>query len=261
MRALAVSPHPDDEVLGAGGTLTTLQSHGWQVRNLACTLGRPADRQRRLAELAEAARRMGFENRVMDPLAELSSSDDLDAGADAVYAAVVEQIDEFAPNVVVSPHPHDGHHAHEAVGRGVAAAVRSRPSVTWWMWSLWADFPVPSLFVPLDEAALDKSLHALAAHAGELDRNDYETLMRSRARMSTVLGAERVFGFGSSRPDPRAHAELLGEIRWFQEGWRLGPARMLDPDQPLTAEGRWRPCGHLLDGRSARRLMTESNEG
>ena len=37
---LAVSPHPDDELLGAGATLMALRDAGWRVINLAASLGR-----------------------------------------------------------------------------------------------------------------------------------------------------------------------------------------------------------------------------
>lgn len=259
MRALVVSPHPDDEVLGAGATLCTLQNQGWAVRNLACTLGRPADRERRLMELSEATLRMNFDNRIMDPLAALSGTDDLEAGARAVQAAVLTQIDDFKPTIVVSPHPHDGHHAHEATGRGVAAAVKERPHVTWWMWSLWSDLPVPSLYVPVGHHQLDTVLHALEAHAGELKRNDYATLYRSRARMNAMLGTERVLGFGSSTADTRPFAELLSEVKWTETGWDLGPPRILDSANPLSISGNWRPCDDLIEAASPRTLMSRRN--
>ena len=41
---LHVSPHPDDELVGAPGTLKTLRDHGWQIVNLAGGLGRPGRR-------------------------------------------------------------------------------------------------------------------------------------------------------------------------------------------------------------------------
>jgi LmbE family N-acetylglucosaminyl deacetylase len=50
LTALHIAPHPDDELLGAGGTLLRLCDSGWTVVNLACSLGRPADTVRRTAD-------------------------------------------------------------------------------------------------------------------------------------------------------------------------------------------------------------------
>ena len=48
MRVLQISPHPDDELLGAPATLIALAQAGHEVVNLAVSLGRDQDRPRRL---------------------------------------------------------------------------------------------------------------------------------------------------------------------------------------------------------------------
>ena len=55
-------------------------------------------------------------------------------------------------------------------------------------------------------------------------RNDYPELLRGRAIASRVLGAERVFGFGSARRSELPYAELLSDS---------GPPRVLDLEHPL----------------------------
>ena len=67
LTVLHLSPHPDDEVLGAGATLLGLREAGHRVINLACSLGRPEQQERRRAEVTEACRRAGFELIVHDP--------------------------------------------------------------------------------------------------------------------------------------------------------------------------------------------------
>lgn len=234
-----VSPHPDDEVLGAGGTLELLRRGGWRVLNLVCTLGRPADRARRRAELAEAADRAGFDTLVLDPPAGLSAADDLEEGAARVSGVLREALDETRASLVMSPHPHDGHHAHEAAGRAVRDTLADRPGVTWWMWGLWADLPHPSVLVPFGTDVLHTVRHTLGAYAGENARNPYDELVGSRARAARILGSERVFGYGSPLADPLPFAELLTETRVQRGGrWALGPSRVLDPGHPLPP---WSP--------------------
>ena len=48
LTVLHLSPHPDDEVLGAGATLLGLRDAGHRVINLACSLGRPEQQERRM---------------------------------------------------------------------------------------------------------------------------------------------------------------------------------------------------------------------
>lgn len=233
-----VAPHPDDEVIGAGATLGLLRGRGWRVLNIACTLGRPADRARRRRELFDAAGRAGFEALVLEPGVPLSRGDDLDAGARLVAQALGDVLDRTAAPLVVSPHPHDGHHAHEAVGRAVRDTLRARPGVTWWMWGLWADLAHPTLMTPFDGAVLAATRHVLHAYAGENARNAYPDLLESRARVSMILGSERVFGYGSALAAATPFAELLTETRRVAGDWVLGPARLLDPGDPLPP---WRP--------------------
>jgi hypothetical protein len=55
-------------------------------------------------------------------------------------------------------------------------------------------------------------------------RNDYYDLLRARAICARVLGAERVFGFGSERRAEEPYAELLADG---------GRPRVLDLEHPL----------------------------
>jgi hypothetical protein len=117
---------------------------------------------------------------------------------------------------------------------------------------VWADLPWPTLYAGFGDDDLARAEHVLAAHAGELARNDYAALLRARAVASRTLGAERVFGFGSE-VHARPYAELLMEVLDGGD-WRTGPARELDPRDPLAAPagGAWRsvPVAWWLYGAS-----------
>jgi LmbE family N-acetylglucosaminyl deacetylase len=194
------------------------------VVNVACGLGRPADHARRQREAREAARRAGFALELPDE-------------AVPPRALVAGLIDRLDPGIVVSPSPHDGHPAHEVVGRAVRAVLADRPALRWWMWGMWADLPLPTLLVPFGEERLAEILHALEAHAGELARNDYRDLVLGRALANRVLGPERVFGFGS-RGEAMPYAELLTEVARAGGAWRLGAPVRLTGDPPPFAPGR-----------------------
>jgi LmbE family N-acetylglucosaminyl deacetylase len=218
--ALHLAPHPDDEVLGAGATLLGLRARGHRVINLACSLGRPDQRERRRAEVAEACGRAGFELLVHDPPLALSAGDDLHGASRALAATVARVIEREGVQLIVAPDRDDAHHAHRAV-----AAVAETAGVPFWTWGLWRDLARPTIFSGFGEERLAQLQHALAAHSGELERNDFPELLRARAIAARVLGAERVFGFGAPRR-PEPYAELLADG---------GPPRVLDLDNPLRA--------------------------
>jgi LmbE family N-acetylglucosaminyl deacetylase len=228
--ALHVSPHPDDEVLGAGATLIFLRRAGWRVVNLACSLGRPADHERRQAELSASLAVLGLEGMLAVPPVAMSAGDDL-AAAERRIAELVSTVEA---DLVISPHPEDAHHAHAVVGRAVAAAATT--ATRWWAWGLWRDVAAPNRLIPYDQATMEILLEALRCHAGEVDRNPYDDLLPARARVGAVLGSERVMGFGTSIVGAEPYADLLEERVRDGSGWHLagghvvGLGHLVDPN-------------------------------
>ena len=234
--ALHVSPHPDDEVLGCGATLLALRRAGWRVVNLACSLGRPADRARRRAELEAAVEVLGLESVVADPPVAMSvgSGDDLGRAEARLVQLVGDTAVAVGADLLISPHPEDGHPAHAAVGRAVA---RVSGAGRWWSWGVWRDLPSPNRYVPYGPEDLERLLEALGCHAGEVGRQPYADALMARARLQAVIGSERVFGFGSGPASPQPYADLLEErVVRPGSGWHLarghvvGLGDLVDPD-------------------------------
>jgi LmbE family N-acetylglucosaminyl deacetylase len=216
-----VTPHPDDEALGAPATLLLLRRAGWTVINLLDGLGRREDEARRRDEALDAGTRAGFQVVLPD-------------GRD-LATRITSLVADHSPELFVSPWPHDRHPTHERVARATGAALAALPSPpVWWQWGLWADLGHPTLYVPFDHDVLTEAHGALAAYAGELARNDYARLLAARATAHAVLGSERVFGFGRASASPLPYAELLVEQRFVDGEWRAGPARVLDVERPLS---------------------------
>ena len=232
---LHLAPHPDDEVTAGPGIMLGLQASGHRIVNVACSLGRPEDHERREAEVREACRRAGFELIVPTPTAAIGSGDDLEAAQAELTELIASLVRRESPDIVFSPSPHDRHPGHEVVGRAALDALSAleASSPAWWMWGLWADLPFPTLIAHFGAERLREILHALEAHAGELERNDYPRLVKGRAEANAVLGPERVFGFGA-RGRREELAELATEAVFKDGDWRLGRARELDPREPLV---------------------------
>lgn len=231
---LHLSPHPDDEALGAPATLLGLRDGGWHVVNALASLGHEEDRERRTAEAQEAARRSGFELVLPETLVPISSDADPGSSGAALAGVVGNLIERYDPALVVAPATTDAHHGHRIVGLGVELALLAAGrQITWWAWSVWSELPDPTLYVPFDDRRLDEALYVLAAYAGELDRNPYDRLVRGRSEANVVLGSERLFGFGASVASPLPFAELLTELTPKGGRFIRGAARLVDLDEPL----------------------------
>jgi LmbE family N-acetylglucosaminyl deacetylase len=237
LSVLHLAPHPDDELIGAPATLMGLRRAGHRVFNLACSLGSSEQADRRRGELENAMKRARFEWDVVDPPLAMSSShgDDLELAQRTLADDVRRRVEAEGFELVISPSPHDGHPGHELVGRAARDAIShvSRPPPRWWMWSLWADLPLPTLYIPFGRLRMVEILWALSAHKGEVARNDYRGLVRGRSRANRVLGAERVFRFGAPQREG-SYAELLTEVIRQNERWLAAGPRTPALDQPLA---------------------------
>jgi LmbE family N-acetylglucosaminyl deacetylase len=129
-RVLVVAAHPDDEVLGMGGTLAVHTDRGDQVRVVVVTDGSstqyPGDaelRARKEEEAVRAAAELGVIDYVHLDLPDMR----LDTLAHVeVNGIVEEQVRAFAPEVVYTAHP-DVNRDHRVLFDSVAVATRPVP--------------------------------------------------------------------------------------------------------------------------------------
>lgn len=238
MDVLHVSPHPDDELIGAPATLMALRDAGHRVVNFAASLGAPESAGRRRAELEEACRRAGFELAVaQEPFGSTLSSSavDRDGAEHRLAQELAAFVDHGTFQLLVSPSPHDRHPGHELVARAVRAVLeRRRGPARWWLWRLWGELPLPTTIVAFGAERMTEIIHALVAHHGELERNDYRALVEGRGREIGVLAPELIFGFGS-RALGQSYAEITSEFVLENDRWLLGQPRLLDPSAPLPS--------------------------
>ena len=226
---LHVAPHPDDEAVGCPGALLHLRDRGWRVVSVIASLGFEEQRGRRRTEAEEASRRAGFHPVFLDPPLNLDLDGDLAGAVHRVATELPAIVQGHGASIVVSPSPHDVHHGHEAVGRGVQRAMAVLPpTVRWWMWGVWGDLPAPNVFYPFDQSVMDRALHVLDAYRGELERNDYRPSLTGRAAANAVMGSERVFGFGSPAATTHPYAELLTEVRLMDGRFKASEPHNLD---------------------------------
>ena len=182
-RVVVVAPHPDDELLGCGGTLAMLAREGREIVVVGVTDGEASHpgstrfSPRALGAARRAERQSGLRALGLD-----GSSQRLglpDGGITAAEPSLARSLETLLvpDDIVVSTWRLDGHPDHEAAGRAAAAAARGCGCVIhempiWmWHWAAPGDPRVPwqrLLRVPIDVEAQARKSHAIAAHESQL---------------------------------------------------------------------------------------------
>ena len=179
MRMLVVVAHPDDETLGAGGTMARYAAEGWEVYAMAMTDGvgardvsQQADVKVRLAEWRGALKVLGAKAAgVLD-----YPDNQLDAIPMLKLAKRVEEkVRELEPRLVITHHAHDLNVDHRRVREAVEVACRPKNgavnilamevlSVT----ELRPTF-APTYYVKITGGPALAKMHAMECYASEID--------------------------------------------------------------------------------------------
>ena len=234
--ALAISPHLDDAVFSAGGSLAMLARRGWRVIiatvftasmpdphgfALACQLdkGLPAEvdyMALRRDEDAAACAILGAEPRWL-PFAEAPhrgyhSAEQLfaslhagDAIVDTLTPALADLIHELAPDVVFSPQAIGNHVDHVAV----FSALRLLQVRHW----LWADYPYVVRSSSEQHVVIKNPPHTRERHV-TLPEEDIDAKVRAALAYETQLG----FQFGGCEAARRALARSGKIERYVANG-------------------------------------------
>jgi len=212
MSVLVVAAHPDDEILGCGGTMARLAREGHEVRIAIVAEGmssRYAQRedadQQQLEHLharaQQAANKVGAKELVLSKLPDnrLDTVPLLD-----VVKLVEELITRFRPEAIYTHHPGDLNVDHGVVHRAVLTATRpvagqwvreiyafEVPSSTEWAFQRLEPVFRPNVFVDIAET-LETKLEALACYDTETRKFPHprsaEALRAIAARWGSVAG-------------------------------------------------------------------------
>jgi LmbE family N-acetylglucosaminyl deacetylase len=199
---LVVAAHPDDELLGAGGTLARHARRGAAVHALVLSDGASSRYEADMAEvLAKSAQRAG---EVLG-LASVQVGSLPDQRLDAVplleVTRLVEAVtDELRPDVVYTHFPGDVNADHGVVARAAWTACRpfvlpglrrfavfETPSSTEWAWPLDGAEFVPNSFVDIADTLPDK-LAAMACYETELRDYPHPRSLRALRERAAYWG-------------------------------------------------------------------------
>jgi N-acetylglucosamine malate deacetylase 1 len=200
-RVLAIAAHPDDEVLGVGGTLIRHFKAGDEVRILiVCSAdsirypegehNQPADSQRAAHYLGGRTIGLGFPDQRLDAGSNLE-----------VIQALEREVREFRPDVVYTHHWGDVNADHVRIAEAVDVATR--PFAAPWVQRLFAfhtpsstewtaserDRPfAPNVFSDIT-AELDRKLDAMRCYQSELRPYPHPRSLRSLRERAGLWGS------------------------------------------------------------------------
>lgn len=199
-----MAPHPDDEVLGAGGLISRLSRTG---REAIICCGRIPNRER-LDELNKSAHILGGTTSILTGSKAAERLDSIPA-ADLV-AMVERELREQTPDCLLIPEPMSFHQEHRALANACLAACRPsagsdrhRPALIctyeapFDTWTLGGGGPASTMFVTLEERDVKAKQEAMLAHKSQV--RDFpsersveaiEALARLRGAQSGVMFAE-----------------------------------------------------------------------
>ena len=201
-RVLVIAPHPDDEVLGCGGTMARAAAEGGEVHVAVVTRGRPpafpeeaAEKVR--AEATAAHRHLGVHgSHWLDlPAAQLS-----EIAHATLNEALARLVREVRPDTLFVPFVGDVHLDHQLIF--LSSLVAARPhqaeypprvlayetvSETNWNAPFLAPGFLPNVFVGV-ESTLERKLEAAALFASQLRPFPHERSLETLRALATVRG-------------------------------------------------------------------------
>jgi len=212
MKTIVIAPHPDDEVLGAGGTLLRRKAEGAKVAWLIAT-GISVESgwselkvKQRSDEIKQITALFGF-----DAVFELNfPTTQLDrVPMSDLVAAVSNVFKTFEPEEVFVPHPSDAHTDHRIVFDAVASCTK------------W--FRYPAVKRVLAYETLSETDFGLGAEQGFRPNVfvDIEPFLNDKLRAMDIYASE-LGGF----PFPRSHEAIraLATLRGVASGFKAAEA-------------------------------------
>jgi LmbE family N-acetylglucosaminyl deacetylase len=207
MKTIIVAPHPDDEVLGAGGTLLRRKVEGAEVAWLIVTsitaqAGYRADQiKKRANEIQQITKLFDFDSvsELNFPTAQLDQVPMSD-----LVAAISNVFKAFQPDEVFVPHPSDVHTDHRIVFDAVASCTKwfRHPSikrVLAYETISETDFGLgisqvfqPNVMINIEPYLADK-LRAMEIYASELSEFPFPRSHKAIQALATLRGAASGF--------------------------------------------------------------------
>ena len=149
-RVLVIAPHPDDETLGCGGLLSSVQAAGGQARVVVVTDGGRGDPEQRVGGDTVARRAQEVRDALivagLGDVVFLGRPDGALQADGALVESLLGQIEAYRPDWVLGPWPGEGHPDHQACGRAARAAWQQAEHPARFLhYEVWGGMPINRL--------------------------------------------------------------------------------------------------------------------
>jgi LmbE family N-acetylglucosaminyl deacetylase len=190
-RFLVLSPHPDDDVIGCGGTLLKILGAGKALRILYLSLPKTdaGPREVRKREIEKSLRVLGAtEYRINEA--------DFPSTLKDAASMIKDEILGWRPDCVMAPSPlenHDQHLAAYSAFQQAMGELRERPDAL--LYEIWAPL-VPNMVVDISDQ-LEQKMESIRAHESQVTTIDYCAMIaglnRYRALSNGLKGHAEAF--------------------------------------------------------------------
>lgn len=201
MNILVVSPHPDDETLGAGGTLLKMKKQGQQIYWLNITdmklddgwdVDRIAHRQKQIKEIKSYYGFEGFYNLQLLP----TKLKNLDEGL--IIRSIKRVYDEVKPEWLMIPGQYDAHSDHRVVYNCCMAAAKTFRApyinrittmeiVSETDYGFQVEKFEPNLFIDITET-LEEKIEAMKIYDTEIEEVPFPRSLENIRSLASVRG-------------------------------------------------------------------------
>lgn len=211
-RVLVISPHPDDETLGAGGTISKFIDQGCEVLIMTVSghlppLYKKEDYELTVKEAHEAYEIMGVKESIFLEIPATMIGNEPIHSLNSRISTIVK---EFSPNIVFCPFP-DRHIDHRLIFD--SAMVATRPvnfgkkiemvaayetlSETHWNAPYIEPNFTQNLVVNIDKY-LDKKLEALECFKSQISKKDGPRSLEAVSSLARFRGSQAGFKYGEA---------------------------------------------------------------
>ena len=202
-----VTPHPDDETLGCGGTILKYIEQGhkvfWLIITTAGDFVSNEWKQKRMQEITQVAKQYNFE-KTFELNLEAAT---LDQVADSLLVGEISKVFlEIHPNIVYVPYPSDIHSDHKAVFEATMACTKwfrypSVEKVLAYETLSETDFTInpdannfrPNVYINI-EKYLDKKIELMNIYESEVDAFPFPRSEKTIRSLAYVRGSASGYG-------------------------------------------------------------------
>lgn len=219
-KVLVLSPHPDDDVIGCGGTLYRYHLIGSDIIVVYMTDGRKGNNRYgedelvciRQEEAKRASKIIGVNRLIF-----LDNKDSELTPSRKTITELSVILNDYKPEAVFLPFFMDNHHDHRATSQIFFSAARSLTSSMCYSYGIWTPLPTSNIVSDIT-TSLETKILAINEHKSQLELMDLTEAAKGLSRYYSILNG----GNG--------YAELfiacpLNEYRRLGEaiGWQIHP--------------------------------------